>query len=82
VHLQGAINHPRGHLRRSHLDESDVVPRSLDAARVNFTRGLEAQEAALIDHETRLGDVRANRALRGEGLAEGDALVGACAQEG
>ena len=70
VHLDGPVDHLAGHVRRHDLDHRDLLLRRLVAGRVHHPRGLQRQQARLVDLHARLGDALRVDALLGERLAE------------
>ena len=72
VRLDGAIDHLRRHARHHHLDHRNLAARGLVADRIHQVCGLQCEDPRLLDVDARLGDVRADRPLLGERLAESD----------
>ena len=73
--LDRAVDHAAGEARRDDLDRGDLLLRVLVADGVHHPRGLQHEQARLLDLDPRLGDPLAHDALRGERPAERDAVA-------
>src|SRR5712692_8994008 len=78
--LNRAVDHSQSHVRRDDLDHRDLSPRSFVADGVHHMSRFQCEQSRLLDLDPRVGNVRANRSLRGDWLTECDPRANALAQ--
>ena len=81
MHLDCPIDDLESHGGRGNLDHGDLLLGGAVAHRVHHIGGIQHQPAGLIDQNPRFGDALERHPLLRDALAEGDALLGALAQQ-
>ena len=73
VRPDGKVDDLTQHIRRGHLDHGDLGQRGFITQLVHRVRGLQHQQAGLVDSNPCFGDTLKHHGLLGQRLAEGDA---------
>jgi len=73
MNLDGLVDDSLQHVRRDHLDRGDLGHRVSHAHRIDLPRGVQGEQAGLVDRHARIGDAFEVAAQLQDRLAERDA---------